>query len=119
MEYVFIEYPKCSTCKNAKKWLEDNKIEFEDRNIITNTPNVEELNKWIDNSNIPLNKLFNTSGLIYRNLNLKEKLKQMTEQEQIALLSSNGMLIKRPILIKNDKIIFLGFKQTDWEKIKK
>lgn len=118
MGYLFIEYPKCSTCKNAKKWLEENKIEFEDRNIVTNTPTAKELQEWVANSEIPLNKFFNTSGLIYRDLKLKEKLKDMTEDEQISLLSSNGMLIKRPMLIKDNKVILLGFKQAEWEKIK-
>ena len=105
MKNILIEYPKCSTCQKAKKWLEVNKIEFVDRNIVTETPTVEELTKWI-----------NTSGIKYKNLNLKEKLPTMSDKEKIELLASDGMLIKRPILISN-KGILNGFQETKWKEI--
>ena len=115
---VFIEYPKCSTCQKAKKNLEENKIEYIDRNMITETPTYEELKEWIEKSGLPVNKFFNTTGLLYRNMNLKEELKHCTDDEKIKILASNGMLIKRPILINGEKII-LGFKKEEWEKIQK
>lgn len=108
MQNIFIEYPKCSTCKKAKKWLEENKIDFVERNIVTQTPTVEELTKWIKESKYDIKKWFNTSGLKYKELNLKEK---------IELLASDGMLIKRPILL-SDKGILIGFKQEMWEIMK-
>ena len=116
---IFIEYPKCSTCQKAKKFLEENKIEFIDRNIVTETPTCEELKIWIEKSGLPINKFFNTTGLLYRNMNLKEELKSCTDEEKIKFLASNGMLIKRPILITSKEIL-LGFKLEDWqEKIAK
>ena len=118
MKCLFIEYPKCSTCKNAKKWLIQNNIEFEDRNIVENTPTKEELEKWIKQSKKEIKKFFNTSGLKYKELNLKEKLPNMTDKEKIELLSSDGMLIKRPLLI-TDKEILVGFKEKEWEEILK
>ena len=117
MEVLFIEYPKCSTCKKAKKWLEDNNIRFKDRNIVENNPTREELRKWIKQSGYEIKKFFNTSGLKYKELNLKDKLLNMTDEEKIELLSSDGMLVKRPILISNNKIL-LGFKEIEWEVIK-
>ena len=114
---LFIEYPKCSTCKKAKKWLTDNNIEFKDRNIVENTPTEKELKKWITESKKDIKKFFNTSGLKYKELNLKEKLPEMTDSEKIQLLASDGMLIKRPLLI-NDKIILVGFKEKEWEVLK-
>lgn len=116
MKNIFIEYPKCSTCKKAKKWLEENRVEFIDRNIIEETPSIEEINKWIKESGIEIKKWFNTSGLKYKELNLKEKLLKMTDDEKIKLLASDGMLIKRPILI-SDKGIFTGFREENWKKI--
>ncbi|MCI8291288.1 MAG: arsenate reductase family protein [Clostridia bacterium] len=116
MKNIFIEYPKCSTCKKAKKWLEDNKIEFTERNIVTETPTVEELTKWIRESKEEIKKWFNTSGLKYKELNLKEKLLTMTDTEKIELLASDGMLIKRPLLI-SDKGIFIGFKEEKWKSL--
>ena len=113
MKYLFIEYPKCSTCKKAKKWLEENNIEFEDRHIIENTPTEEELEKWINWSQKEIRNWFNTSGLKYKELNLKEKLPNLTEKEKISLLASNGMLIKRPILVNNEKVL-IGFKEKEW-----
>ena len=102
---LFIEYPKCSTCKKAKKWLLDNNIEFTDRNIVEDTPTKEELKKWIKESKKDIKKFFNTSGLKYKELNLKEKLTNMTDEEKIKLLSSDGMLIKRPLVITENKIL--------------
>lgn len=116
MKSIFIEYSKCSTCKKAKKWLEDNNVQFEERSIVTETPNVEELTKWIKESNKEIKKWFNTSGLKYKELNLKEKLEHMNDKEKIELLASDGMLIKRPIFISN-KGIFVGFKEEEWKKI--
>lgn len=116
MKNIFIQYPKCSTCQKAKKWLEQNNIEFINRNIITETPTVEELTEWIQRSGQDIKKWFNTSGLKYKELNLKDKLPNMTEKEKISLLASNGMLIKRPLLI-SDKGIFIGFKEEKWKDI--
>ncbi len=116
MKNIFIEYPKCSTCKKAKKWLEENNIEFLDRNIIEETPTVEELTDWIKNSGLEIKNWFNTSGLKYKALNLKDKLSSMSDKEKIELLSSDGMLIKRPILV-SDKGIFVGFKEEKWNKV--
>ena len=113
---LFIEYPKCSTCKKAKKFLEDNNQDFIDRNIITETPSKEELETWIKKYDIKLDKLYNTSGMKYRELNLKEKRQEMSEEEQLTLLSSDGMLIKRPILI-TEKAILTGFREHEWEKV--
>ena len=114
MNNIFIEYPKCSTCKKAKKWLEENNIEFLDRNIVKETPTVEELSKWIERSGLDIQKWFNTSGLKYKELNLKDKIINMSYQEKIELLASDGMLIKRPLLI-SDKGIFTGFKEDGWD----
>ncbi len=114
MKKLFIEYPKCSTCKKAKKWLEDNKIEFEDRHIIENTPTVEELKRWIKMSDKDIKKWFNTSGLKYKELNLKDKLPLMSDDEKIELLSTDGMLIKRPILVLENKVL-IGFKEEEWK----
>ena len=116
---LFIEYPKCSTCRKAKKWLLDNNIEFLDRNIVEDTPTREELKKWIEESKKDIKNFFNTSGLKYKELNLKEKLKNMTDEEKIKLLSSDGMLIKRPLVITENKIL-TGFKEEEWkENLKK
>lgn len=117
MKNLFIEYPKCSTCKKAKKWLEENNIEFEDRNIVEETPTVKELTEWIEGSGLDIRKWFNTSGLKYKELNLKEKLDNMSDKEKIELLTSDGMLIKRPLLV-SDKGIFTGFKEDKWNILK-
>lgn len=114
MKNVFIEYPKCSTCKKAKKWLEENNIEFVDRNIVQDTPTVQELTEWVQIGGYELKKWFNTSGLKYKELNLKDKLVTMTDKEKIELLASDGMLIKRPLLI-SDKGVFIGFKEDLWK----
>lgn len=115
MENVFIEYPKCSTCKKAKKWLVDNGIKFAERNIVTETPTVNELAEWIKKSGLDIKKWFNTSGLKYKELNLKEKLITMSDEEKIKLLASDGMLIKRPLII-SEKGIFVGFKEESWKE---
>ena len=114
MKNMFIEYPRCSTCKKAKKWLEENNIEFVDRNIVEDTPSIQELEKWIKMSGQEIKKWFNTSGLKYKELNLKEKLITMSDKKKIELLASDGMLIKRPLLI-SDKGIFIGFKEENWK----
>lgn len=118
MNNLFIEYPKCTTCQKAKKWLNNNNIKFEDRNIIEEIPTVEELEKWIKLSNKEIKKWFNTSGLKYKELNLKEKLSNMRDKEKIELLASNGMLIKRPLLVTKDTVL-IGFKQAEWESVLK
>lgn len=117
MKNIFIEYPKCSTCKKTKKWLEENNIEFEDRNIIEETPTIKELTKWIKESGLDIKKCFNTSGLKYKELNLKEKLSNISDKEKIELLASDGMLIKRPVLV-SDKGIFIGFNEDKWNILK-
>ena len=114
---LFIHYPKCSTCQKAKKWLENNNIPFTERNIIEETPTVQELKEWIERSGKEVRSFFNTSGLKYRELNLKEKLNEMTLEEKIKLLASDGMLIKRPLLV-TDKEIYRGFREKEWENIK-
>ena len=110
---LFIEYPKCSTCKKAKKYLEEHGIEFEDRHIVEENPTKEELAEWIRISGKPVKKFFNTSGMKYRELGLKDKLPQMSEEEQIELLASDGMLVKRPLLIDGE-IVLTGFKEAEW-----
>lgn len=117
MNNIFIEYPKCSNCKKAKKWLEENNIKFKERNIVEETPTIQELKQWIKMSGEEIKKWFNTSGLKYKELNLKDKLIDMDDNEKIKLLSSDGMLIKRPLLI-SDKGIFIGFKEDKWRNIK-
>lgn len=116
MKFLFVEYPKCSTCKKAKKWLEDNQVEFEDRNIVTQCPTKAELRNWIQQSKLDIQKFFNTSGIVYKELKLKEKLKQMSDEKKLELLASNGMLIKRPILIGDGEVVN-GFKEEEWKKM--
>lgn len=110
---LFIEYPKCSTCKKAKKYLEDLGIQFEDRNIVEENPAAEELRDWIAKSGYPVKKFFNTSGMKYRELGLKDKLPQMSDDEKIELLATDGMLVKRPLLIDGDRVL-VGFKEKEW-----
>ena len=115
---LFLEYPKCSTCKKAKNWLESNGVEFEDRHIVENNPTAEELKVWYEKSGLPLKKFFNTSGLKYKELGLKDKLPNMTEEEQLNLLGTDGMLVKRP-LVRGDDFVLIGFKEPQWaEKLK-
>lgn len=113
----FICYPKCTTCKKAKKWLDDNKIEYELRDIKENNPSLDELTAWHKTSGLPLKKFFNTSGLLYRSMNLKTKLPEMSEEEQLKLLATDGMLVKRPLLIGDD-FVLVGFKESEWNNIK-
>ena len=115
MSVLFINYPKCSTCVNARKWLEENKIEFESRHIVENNPTKEELKKFIALSGLPAKKFFNTSGILYREMNLKEKLATATEEKMVEILSSNGMLVKRPLVI-TEKGVLIGFKKDKWEE---
>lgn len=112
---LFIEYPACSTCKKAKKFLDECEINYFDRNIKLNNPNKEELYEFLNKSNIDVNKMFNTSGLLYKELNIKDRKEKMTIDEKIDLLSSNGMLVKRPILVLDDDVLF-GFKEEEWKK---
>lgn len=115
----FICYPKCTTCQKAKKWLDDNKIEYELRDIKLNNPTLEELTEWYKKSGLPLKKFFNTSGLLYKSMDLKNKLPDMTEDEMLQLLSTDGMLVKRPILVA-DNFVLVGFKESEWNgKLKK
>ena len=113
---LFIQYPPCSTCQKAKKWLDSHKIAFTDRHIKEQNPTYEELKDWYQRSGLPLKKFFNTSGLLYKSLNLKDKLPTMSEEEQLQLLATDWMLVKRPILV-TEKGILTGFKEADWEKI--
>lgn len=115
---LFIEYPKCTTCLKAKKYLDNKNIKYNDRNIKDNNPTKEELFKWINKYNIEIKKLFNTSGMKYRELGLKEKLPNMTDIEKVELLSSDGMLVKRPLLITDNNII-IGFKEKEYEELLK
>lgn len=113
----FICYPKCTTCLKAKKWLDDNKIEYRYRDIKENNPGVEELTVWYKTSGLPLKRFFNTSGLLYKSMELKAKLPTMSEDEQLSLLASDGMLVKRPIAV-GDGFVLVGFKESEWsEKI--
>lgn len=115
---LFIEYPKCTTCKKAKNWLDENGISYIDRHIKEENPTTEELKEWHKRSGLPLKKFFNTSGMLYKEMQLKDKLPEMTEEEQYALLASDGMLVKRPLIVADD-FILTGFKETEWaEKIK-
>lgn len=115
MKMLLVEYPKCSTCKRAKQFLDNNHFTYKERNIKENNPTYEELKEWIQKSKLPIAKWFNTSGILYRELNLKDKLLNMTDDDKIKLLSTNGMLVKRPILITNDNII-IGFNELKWKE---
>ena len=111
----FICYPKCSTCKKAKKWLDEHKIAYTERHIVEDNPTKDELKEWYDKSKLPLKRFFNTSGVLYKEMKLKDKLPTMSDEEQIELLSTNGMLVKRPIVIEGD-IVLIGFKESEWSK---
>ena len=111
---LFLEYPPCSTCKKAKKWLDDNAVSYTARHIKENNPSYEELKTWLKASGLPVKKFFNTSGMQYRALELKDKLPGMSVEEQLQLLSTDGMLVKRPIIVTDDGKVLTGFKETDW-----
>lgn len=115
---LFIEYPKCTTCQKAKRWLDTNNIEYIDRHIKEDHPSYEELKQWYPKSGLPLHKFFNTSGLLYKSMELKDKLPHMSEDEQLRLLSTDGMLVKRPIIV-TEAMVLVGFKPDVWEKLKK
>lgn len=110
---LLIEYPKCTTCQKAKKWLEENHIAYTERHIVENNPSYDELKEWHEKSGLPLKKFFNTSGLLYKELQLKDKLTTMSEEEQLQLLASNGMLVKRPLIV-GEELVLTGFKETEW-----
>ena len=112
---LFIQYPPCSTCQKAKKWLDAKGVAYTDRHIKENNPTYEELKAWYEKSGLPLKKFFNTSGLVYKSLGLKDKLPTMTEDEQLRLLATDGMLVKRPLVIGDD-FVLTGFKEKDWEE---
>lgn len=114
MSVLFIEYPKCTACQKAKKWLDDAGVSYEDRHIKENNPTAEELRKWHKISGLPLKKFFNTSGLLYKSMALKDKLPSMSEDEQYELLATDGMLVKRPLIISED-FVLVGFKEAEWE----
>ena len=113
MSILLVDYPRCTSCKKAKKWLEENGKEFTDRDIKEENPSVEELKDWIKKSGLPVKKFFNTSGILYKEMELKNKLPNMSEEEQIALLATDGMLVKRPIVVDGDNVL-VGFKEIEW-----
>lgn len=110
---LFLEYPKCSTCRKAKKWLDTHNVTYVDRHIVENNPTYDELKQWHEKSGLPLKKFFNTSGIMYKNLQLKDKLQTMSEEEQLKLLATNGMLVKRPLIVDGDMVL-TGFRETEW-----
>lgn len=112
----FLCYPKCSTCQKAKRWLESNNISFTERHIVDNNPTYEELKKWFIKSGLPIKRFFNTSGVLYKELSLKEKLYNMSEDEMLRLLATNGKLVKRPIIV-SDNLVLVGFKEDEWIKL--
>ncbi|MDD6073835.1 MAG: arsenate reductase family protein [Clostridium sp.] len=115
MNVLFVEYPACTTCKKAKKWLDERQVSYEDRHIKELNPTLEELKQWHKTSGLPLKKFFNTSGQLYKSMNLKDKLPVMSEEEQYSLLATDGMLVKRPILVGTD-FVLVGFKEMEWEE---
>ena len=115
---LFILYPKCSTCQKAKKWLDEHKIDYTERHIVEDNPKYDELKEWYLKSGLPLKRFFNTSGLIYKEMQLKDKLLTMSEEEQLQLLATNGMLVKRPLVIKGDTVL-VGFKEAEWANVLK
>ena len=115
MSILFLEYPPCSTCQKAKRWLDEHHVSYTSRHIKENNPTAEELKEWYKKSGLPLKKFFNTSGLIYKSMGLKDKLPTMNEEEQIALLATDGMLVKRPLVI-SDSFVLTGFKEKDWQE---
>lgn len=118
VEMLFVYYPRCSTCQKAKKWLDENNLKYTERHIVEDNPTYEDLKDWYSRSGLPLKKFFNTSGLLYKDMKLKDKLPGMSEDEQLKLLATNGMLVKRPVLVNGDTVL-LGFKEAEWvEKLK-
>lgn len=115
MSILFLQYPPCSTCQKAKKWLDSHQISYESRHIKDENPSAEELAAWLKKSGLPLKKFFNTSGLLYKSQNLKDRLPSMSEQEQLNLLATDGMLVKRPLVIGDD-FVLVGFKEKEWEE---
>lgn len=113
---LFICYPKCSTCQKARKWLEEHGVEYTERHIVEENPTYDELKKWHEMSGLALKKFFNTSGMLYKEMQLKDKLPAMSEDEQLQLLATNGMLVKRPLLVMGDTVL-VGFKEAEWAKI--
>lgn len=113
---LFIEYPKCSTCQKAKKWLDQRQISYTDRHIVQENPTAEELKKWQKRSGLELKRFFNTSGRLYKEMALKDRLPQMSDQEKFELLSSDGMLVKRPLIVGDD-FVLVGFKEKEWEEV--
>ena len=111
---IFIYYPKCSTCQKAKKWLDGHNMEYVERHIVEDNPSYDELKEWDEMSGLPLKKFFNTSGMLYKEMQLKDKLPAMSNEEQLKLLSTNGMLVKRPLLVDGDRVL-VGFKEAEWE----
>lgn len=118
MSKIFVNYPKCSTCKRAEKFLKENNVEFVNRNIVEENPTAEELSLWMDKSGLEPRKFFNTSGVLYREMNLKDKIKTMSKEEMIEILSTNGMLVKRPLLVTED-IVLVGFKEENYKELYK
>ena len=114
---LVLEYPRCSTCKKALQWLRDNGVAFEDRHIVEQNPTQQELTEWYHKSDLPLKRFFNTSGNLYKEQGLKDKLPNMSEEEQLALLATNGMLVKRPLVVGDD-FVLVGFKEAEWERLK-
>ena len=112
---LFVQYPKCSTCRKAQKWLDEHNIEYESRHIIEDNPQADEIKEWYTQSDLPLKRFFNTSGMKYRELKLKDKLQDMSEEEQFVLLATDGMLVKRPIIVGDD-FVLTGFKVKEWEE---
>lgn len=112
---LFIQYPKCGTCRKAAKWLEENNVEVTSRHIVEENPTREELSQWIDKSGLPINRFFNTSGLVYREQNLKEKVKTASRDELLDILASNGMVVKRPIIVADD-FVLVGFNEIEWKE---
>ena len=113
---LFIEYPKCSTCQKAKKWLDSNGIKYDSRHIKDDNPTFEELKAWYEKSELQLKRFFNTSGMLYKSMNLKDKLPNMSEEEQLQLLATDGMLVKRPLLV-GENFVLCGFREKEWQEI--
>lgn len=112
---LFIQYPKCSTCQKAKKWLDGHQIKYTDRHIVEDNPTYDELKEWYEKSGLPLKKFFNTSGMLYKEMQLKDELGTMSEEEQLQLLATNGMLVKRPIIVDGEMVL-TGFREAEWEE---